>query len=161
MTKFICDLDLWTPKCIGIFLSPSCIYVQDMKAFRWKLLKLLCQNQSFDQVQLWPWPFDLKIHKYLPITILHLCTIYESCTLKTTQVIVSDPKFWRLWPWPLTFWPQCIGIPPHHPASIYEILKLRVCSEYTKRRVNMKTASNLFIQIYSLLNLYKHKVVCK
>ena len=27
LTKFSCDLDLWTPKCIGILLSPSWIYV--------------------------------------------------------------------------------------------------------------------------------------
>ena len=45
------------PKCIGIFLSPSCIYVWKMKAVRWKLLKILCQNQSVYNVQ-WPWPFD-------------------------------------------------------------------------------------------------------
>ena len=34
LTKFRCDLDfnLLTQKCIGIFLSPSCIYVWNMKA---------------------------------------------------------------------------------------------------------------------------------
>ena len=94
LTKFSCDLDLLTPKCIGIFLLPSCIYVWNMKAVRWKLLKLLCQTQSIDKVQLWPWPFDPKMYRYLPLTILHLCMKYESCTLKTTQVIVSDPKCW-------------------------------------------------------------------
>ena len=41
-------IDLLAPKCIGIFLSPSCIYVWNMKAVRWKLLKLSCQNQSVD-----------------------------------------------------------------------------------------------------------------
>ena len=40
--------DLLTPKCIGIFLSPSCIYVWNIKAARWKLLTLSCQNQSVD-----------------------------------------------------------------------------------------------------------------
>ena len=73
--------DLLTPKCKGIFLSPSCIYVWNMKAVRWKLLKLLCQNQSVDKVPLWPWlqPFDPKMYRYLPLTILHLCMKYESC----------------------------------------------------------------------------------
>ena len=38
-----------------------------------------------------------KMYRYLPLTILHLCMKYESCTLKTTctQVIVSEPKCWR------------------------------------------------------------------
>ena len=42
------------------------------------------------KVQLWPWPFDPKMYIYLPLTILHLCMKYESCMLKTTQVIVSE-----------------------------------------------------------------------
>ena len=37
------------------------------------LLKLLCQNRSFDKVQLWPWPLDPKMYRYLSVTILHLC----------------------------------------------------------------------------------------
>ena len=36
LIKVRCDLDLWTPKCIG----NSCIYVWNMKAVHWKLLKL-------------------------------------------------------------------------------------------------------------------------
>ena len=60
LTKFSCDLDLWIPKYIGIFLLPSRIYVRNMKAVRWKLLKLSCQNQSVDKVTLWPWPLDPK-----------------------------------------------------------------------------------------------------
>ena len=62
LTKFRCDLDLWTPKCIGIVLLPSGIYVWNMKAVRWKLLKLSCQNQIVDKVRLWPWPFDPKMY---------------------------------------------------------------------------------------------------
>ena len=95
--KFRCDLDLWTPKCIGIFLSPSCIYVWNMKAVHWKLLKLLCQNQSVDKVPLWPWPLTFWPHNvwYLPLPILHICMKYECCTLKITQVIVSEPKCWQ------------------------------------------------------------------
>ena len=154
LTKFSCDLDLWTPKCIGIFLSSSgiyvwnmkavrwklliqkllcqnqsvykvqlwpwlltlkcigiflsssCIYVWNMKAVRWKLFKLLCQNQSVDKVQLWPWPLDPKMYRYLPLTILHLCMKYESCRLKTTQVIVSEPKSWQSFVMTLTFGPS-------------------------------------------------------
>ena len=41
-----CFFDLWTPKYIGIFVSPSCIYVWNMKTVSWQLLKLSCQNQS-------------------------------------------------------------------------------------------------------------------
>ena len=41
--------DLLTPKCKGIFLSPSYIYVWNMKAVRWKIVKLSCRNQSVDR----------------------------------------------------------------------------------------------------------------
>ena len=84
-----------TPKCVCIFLSPSCIYVWNMKAVRWKLVKLLFQNQIVDKVQLWPWPFHPKMYRYIPLCILHLWMKCESWTLKTTQVIVSEPKCWR------------------------------------------------------------------
>ena len=47
------------------------------------------------KVTLWPWPLDPKMYRYLPLTILHLCIKYESCTLKTNQVIVSEPKCWQ------------------------------------------------------------------
>ena len=113
LTKFSCDLDLWIPNCIGIFLSPSCIYVWNMNAVHWKLVKLSCQNQSNDKVQLWPWPFDPKMYRYLPLTILHLCMKYESCKLKTSQVIVSEPKCWQSSIVTSTFdllTPKCIGI---------------------------------------------------
>ena len=107
--------DLLTPKSIGIFLLSSCIYVWNMKAVPWKLLKLSCQNQSVDKVQLWLWPFDLimKIYRYLPLSILHLCMKYESCTLKTTQVTVPEPKCWQSSAVTLTFdllTQKCIGI---------------------------------------------------
>ena len=70
LTKFGCDLDLFTPTCIGIFLSPSCIYVRNMNAVRWKLVKLSCQNQRDDNVQLWPWPLTPK---YIGIFLLSPC----------------------------------------------------------------------------------------
>ena len=79
-------------------LSLPCIYIWNMKAVNWKILKLLCQNQSVDKVQLWPRPLnlDIKVYRYLLLAILHLCMKYESCaTLKTTQVNVSDPKCWQ------------------------------------------------------------------
>ena len=69
--------------------------VWNIKAVYLKLLKLLCQNQSVENVQLWPWPLEPKMYRYLPLNILHLCMKYESCSLKTTQVIVSEPKCWR------------------------------------------------------------------
>ena len=73
LTKFSCDLDLCTLKCIGAFLSPSCIYIWNVYV----------ENYWSD---LWP---------QNPLTVLHLCMKYESCTLETTQVIVSEPKCWQ------------------------------------------------------------------
>ena len=99
LIKFCCDLYLWIPKCISIFLSPSCIYVCNMKAVRWKLLKLSSQNQSVDKVLLWPWPLDPKY-----IFLSPSWSIYESHMLKTTQVIVSEPKCWQNSFVTLTFW---------------------------------------------------------
>ena len=58
---------------------------------------------------------DLKTYRYLRLTILHLhvCMKYESCTLKNTQVIMSEPKCWQSSSVTLTFdllTPKCIGI---------------------------------------------------
>ena len=86
--------ELLAPKCIGIVLLTSCICV-NMKAVCSKILKLSCQNQSVDKVQLWPWPFDPKMYRYLPLAILHLCMKYESCMLKTTEVIMLELKCWQ------------------------------------------------------------------
>ena len=111
-------LTYWTSKCIGIFLSPTCIYVWNMKTISWKLLKLSCQNQQLDKVHFWP--FNNKMYKYLPLSTLHRCMIYESCMLKTTRVIVSEPMFWPCSVVILTFdlWPKNFY---HHPASMREI----------------------------------------
>ena len=89
--------DFWTPKCKGIFLSPSCIFVWNIKAVHWKLFKLLCHNRNVEKIccDLGLWPFDPKMYSYLPLTVLHLCMKYESCTLKITQGIVSEPKCWQ------------------------------------------------------------------
>ena len=95
LTKFSCDLDLLTPECIGVFLSPSFIYVWYMKAVCWKLLNLSCQNQSFDQVQLWPRPFDPKMYRYFPLTILHLCMKYNyrlCCVMENTEIWLADTR---------------------------------------------------------------------
>ena len=48
------------------------------------------------KVRLWPWPLNPKMYRYLSLNILHLCKNYESCTLKTTQVIVSKPTCWQI-----------------------------------------------------------------
>ena len=115
LTKFSCDLDLLTPKCISMFLlPPSCSYVWNMIAVPWKLTKLSCQNQSVDKVQLW-----LLTPKCIGI-FLSL-----SCALKITQVIVLEPKCWQSSGVTLTFWPQNVQVSSsHHPASMYEIWKL-------------------------------------
>ena len=52
------------------------------------------------------WSIYPKLYMYLPFTILHLRIKYESCTLNTTQFIVSEQKCWlskfscdlHLWP---------------------------------------------------------------
>ena len=64
----------------------------------------VCHYNSYffgDDLKLWP-P-DLKVQRYISLSILHLCLKYESCTLKTTQVIVSAKSVDKvlLWPWPL------------------------------------------------------------
>ena len=60
------------------------------------------------------WLFDPKMYRYHhPFAILHICMKYESCTLKTTQVIVSEPKCWQSFVVTFTFdllTPKCIGI---------------------------------------------------
>ena len=118
LTKFRCDLDLWTPKCICIFLSPSCIDLWNMKAIHWKL-KSSCKNQSVDKVLLWPWLLDPKMYSYVPLVILHLCMKYESCTLKTSQVIMSEPKCWWIDG-------RTNPIPIGHPPSGRALMKIYV-----------------------------------
>ena len=101
--------DILRPKRLSIIVSPSCINVWNMKAIRWKLLKLWCQNQSVDKAPLWPRPFDPKMYRYLPLTILHLGMKYQSCTLKTSQVIVLVPKCRQSSVVTLTFDPKMYG----------------------------------------------------
>ena len=89
--------DLLTPKCIGIVPSPYCIYVWNMKDVRWKLLSYRVRTKVLKKFHcdLDLWPLDPKMYRYLPVAILHLCMKCESCMLKTTQVIVSEPMCWR------------------------------------------------------------------
>ena len=141
LTIFSCDLDLWTPKCIfiGIFLSPSCIFVWNVIDVRWKLLKLSCQNQSVDKVQLWPWPLDPKMYRYLPLAIMHLCMKYESCMLKTTQVIVSEPVLTKF---SLDLLILNVKVSSfHHPAFMYEIWKL-YSKNYSRHRVRIEVLAD-------------------
>ena len=125
--------DILIPKCIGIFLSPSCIVVWNVKCLRWKLLelnrvrtKVLTKLSCYLEI----WPLNPKMYRYLPLTILHRCMKYESCALKTSQVIVSEPKCWQSSVVTLTF---DILIPnvyvssfSRHHKSMYEILKLYI-----------------------------------
>ena len=84
--------------------------ILNMKAIRWKPLKLLCQSQSVDKVQSWPWPLDPKMY-FFPSK--HLASMYGMSTLKTTQVVVSEPKCWQssvvTWTFDLLT-PKCIGV---------------------------------------------------
>ena len=72
-----------TSKCIGISLSPFCIYVWNMKAVSWKLLKLSCQNQSVDKVPLWPWPLTFLPQNVQISSSRHTASIYEIWKLYT------------------------------------------------------------------------------
>ena len=190
---------LLTPKCIGIFFSPSCIYVWTMKAVRWKVVKLLCQDQSVDKVLLWPWPFDPnflspsciyvwklyienyssyrvrtkvltkfccdlelwhfdpKMCRYLSLALLHLCMKYESCTLKTSQVIVSEPKCWQCSVVNLTFdllTPKCIKVSSScHPASMYEIWKL-----YIENKSGYRVRTKVLTKFHCDLDLWPQNV---
>ena len=81
LTKFSWDLDLWTPQCLGICPSPSCIYVWNIKAVRWKLLKLWCQNQIVDKVPLWLWPVTFWPQNKSVSSSRHPASMYEICTL--------------------------------------------------------------------------------
>ena len=73
-----------------------------------KTTQVIVQSQSVDKVQLWPWPLTFwpQMYRYLPLTILHLCMKYENCMLKTTQVIMSEPKCWPSSLVTLTFYPK-------------------------------------------------------
>ena len=77
LTKLKSSLDLLIPKCISIFLSPSCIHIWNMKAVRWKLLKLLCQNQNVDKVQLWPWPLTFWPQNLYVSSFPYPLSVYE------------------------------------------------------------------------------------
>ena len=108
------NFDLLTLKCIGIFLLPSCIYVWNMKAVldnyaSYRIRTKVLTKFRFD---LELWPFEPKMYRYLPLTILHLGMKYGSCTVKTSQVIVSKPKCWWSSVVTLNFdilTPKCIG----------------------------------------------------
>ena len=109
----VMNFDPLISKRTCIFLSQLCVNVWNIKAVCWTLLKLLWQNQSVDKIQSWPWPLDLQMYRYLSLTILHLCKKYQSCTSKTTKVIVSEPKPWQSSVMTLTFdllSQKCIGI---------------------------------------------------
>ena len=116
LTLFGRDLDLLTPKYIGISLATSYIYVWNMKAVSWKLVKFCVRNKVLKNLHcdLDLWPFDAEMYRYLPLTILHLCMKYGSCTLKKkTQVIASETKCWQSSVVILTFnllIQKCIGI---------------------------------------------------
>ena len=71
------------------------------------------------------WQFDPKIYRFLSLSILHLWMTYESCLLRTIQVIVSEPKVLTNSGVTLTFGSQDVSVSSsRHPAYLYEIWKL-------------------------------------
>ena len=98
------------------------VYVESYSSYRVRTKVLTKFSCDLDL-----WPFDPRIYRYFSLTILYLCMKYERCTLKVTQVIVSEPKFWQSSVVTLTFWPQNVWVSSsHHPASMYEIWKLYI-----------------------------------
>ena len=129
LTKFWCDLDLWTPKCIGIFLSPYCIYVWNMKAVRWKLIKLSCQNQSVDKVLMWPWPLTPKcIGIFLSQSCIYIWNMKDvHWKLLKLPVLCRNQSVDKFSFNLDTFWPQNIYVSSsRHPACMYEIRKMYI-----------------------------------
>ena len=129
VTFFVMTFDSLTSKCKCTFLSSSCNYVWNMKAIRWKLLKLLCRSQSVDKVPLWSWPLDPKRYRYLPLTILHL-SMYEIWKLYVENYpsypnIASEPRCWQSSVVTLTFENVKVHF-SHYLATMYEIWKLYV-----------------------------------
>ena len=99
------NIDPLTSKFTGIVFLPSCIYVWIMKTVHWKYSSYCVRTKVLSKFScdLDLWPFDHKMYRYLPLTILHLCVTYESCTLKIYQDIVSEPKCWQILVVTLTF----------------------------------------------------------
>ena len=114
--------DLLTTKCIGIFLTPSCIYVWNMKAVCWKILKLLCQKQSFNQVLLWPWPLTPKCTGiFLLLSWISVWNLYvENYCSYSARVNVLTKFSYDLDLWP--FYPKMYR---YLPLSI-----LHLCMKY-------------------------------
>ena len=112
VTFFVMTVDPLTSQCKGTFLSPTYIYVLNMKTVRWKLLKLLCQNQSVDKVPLWPWPLTSKCKGiFLLSTCIYVWNM-EAVRWKLLKSLCQNQRVDKipLWPWHLTFWSQDIGI---------------------------------------------------
>ena len=109
---------------------PLTILYLCMKSVRWKLPELSCQNKSI-AAQLKPWPLDPML-SYLPCTILHLCmksVHWFWHDMKTTQVIMSEPKYWQRAVETLTFWPKNYRYLP------LTILHLLVCMKHERYTV--------------------------
>ena len=99
------------------------VYVKTYWPYRVKTKLVTKLRSSLDL-----WPFDPKMYKHLPLTILHPCMKYESCTLKITKVIVSEAKCWQSSVVTLTFdffdpkIYRCLSFP-----ILYLCMKYKVC----------------------------------
>ena len=123
LTNFNWDLDLW------LFYLKMYKYLPFASMYEiWKLNDdnyssyCVCPKMlTMFSCDLDLWPFDPKMYTYRPPAIVHLCMRYEICMLKTTQLIVSEPKCWQSSVVTLTFdllTPKCIGI-LLSPSCIY------------------------------------------
>ena len=64
------------------------------------------------------------MYRYLPLTILHPCMKYKSCTLKT-KVLTKFSCGLDLWPFDFKMYRYMVSF-SHHPASMYKIWKLNI-----------------------------------
>ena len=62
-----------TPKCMGIFLLPSCIYVWNMKAVKWKLIEFIVSEPKCWQSSIVNLTIDLLAPKCIGIFLSPSC----------------------------------------------------------------------------------------
>ena len=144
------------PKCIGVFLSLSCIYVCDMKAVCWKLLNLSCQNQSLDKVPLWTWPLDPKM--YRSPSSHHLASIHEKWkqNVENYSCYCIRTKMLTKFSFDLGLWPQVKKAysVSHHPASMHKIW------HYVEKQLKLASQNKMLTNFSCDLDLWTPKCIC-
>ena len=109
--------------------------------------KLYLENYLSDRVRTY-WQSSVVTLTFGPsLAILHLCMIYESYMLKTTWVIVSEPKCWQSSI--LTLDPIIHTNLPHHLASILNLNFKVVHSKLFKLSCLNQSVDKVLLWTYS------------